>query len=340
MDDQNEFKDELIKKITSTITTNTNTNLWLLEILHDAVTHKHTPLSYKKSKNIILKKIYNRDKFNRYNSCCAKDKTNIKNPGFRINYVVPKKFFDKESTILGDIHIMYLTQNTTKNTTQNTTKNTAQNTTNIMKGELARSIAYFYIRYPKYRDVIEKKYLDIQTLILWNKSEPVNKSELIREASIHRYQRNHNPFILIPELIDIVFCNYIKKDIPMTDICLTRDNFYKQYTHKNDSNNNSNKSNNSNNNTNTDNSNNDEPENTNDDGSCSKDKELDLDSVTFSVSSNDNGECKIERTIQHIDKSKMKALRTLQAIKNPKTKGKKERERIKKKVQKVKKAIG
>jgi hypothetical protein len=70
------------------------------------------------------------------------------------------------------------------------------------RGPIARSIAYMGLVYPELdiQDVI-----DLKLLKKWNKEHPPDNREIIRNKKIQSIQYNENPFILIPELIDVHF---------------------------------------------------------------------------------------------------------------------------------------
>ena len=70
-----------------------------------------------------------------------------------------------------------------------------------VKGNIARSIFYFYT---VYNDVADQNFFDIQkeTLYTWHKEDPVNEKELERTYAIASYQNNiPNPFIIDSTLI-------------------------------------------------------------------------------------------------------------------------------------------
>jgi hypothetical protein len=72
----------------------------------------------------------------------------------------------------------------------------------ISRGTIARSIAYMGLVYPELdiQDVI-----DLKLLKKWNKENPPDNREIIRNKKIKSIQYNENPFIIVPELIDAHF---------------------------------------------------------------------------------------------------------------------------------------
>ena len=69
-----------------------------------------------------------------------------------------------------------------------------------MKGDVARSIFYFYTMYS---DVADQNFFNIQKEILydWHMNDPINNQEIIRTNKIAIYQDYPNPFIIDDSLI-------------------------------------------------------------------------------------------------------------------------------------------
>lgn len=67
------------------------------------------------------------------------------------------------------------------------------------KGNVARAMFYFAIRYQKEIDQEQEFYFR-----LWNKNDPVDENERQRNIEIMKFQGNTNPFIDRPELIDTI----------------------------------------------------------------------------------------------------------------------------------------
>ena len=65
------------------------------------------------------------------------------------------------------------------------------------RGNVARAMAYFSVRYEMPIDAIQKKYF-----AKWNSEDPVDNEERIRHDKIMAIQGNRNPFIDYPELIN------------------------------------------------------------------------------------------------------------------------------------------
>ncbi len=68
-----------------------------------------------------------------------------------------------------------------------------------VRGDIARALFYFSVRYRKSIPNNEEVFLR-----KWHKEDPVSSKELIRHNKISEYQNNINPFILDPELTDII----------------------------------------------------------------------------------------------------------------------------------------
>ncbi len=70
------------------------------------------------------------------------------------------------------------------------------------KGDLARSIFYFYTMYSGY-DIT--RVADVETLCEWHKMDPVSQKEKDRNQGIQAYQGNLNPFISYPNVAANVY---------------------------------------------------------------------------------------------------------------------------------------
>jgi hypothetical protein len=64
------------------------------------------------------------------------------------------------------------------------------------KGNVARAMFYFSIRYQMEIDPIQEQYLRI-----WHEEDPVDQTERIRHEKIAQFQNNRNPFIDDPQLV-------------------------------------------------------------------------------------------------------------------------------------------
>ncbi len=65
------------------------------------------------------------------------------------------------------------------------------------KGNVARAMFYFSVRYRMHIDPIQEYFLR-----RWHRSDPVDYAELLRDNRIFKIQGNHNPFIQEPDLVD------------------------------------------------------------------------------------------------------------------------------------------
>jgi hypothetical protein len=68
------------------------------------------------------------------------------------------------------------------------------------KGNVARAYLYFAIRYDYYLPKDQ-----IRTYIQWNKDDPVDEAEFIKNNRIYDIQNNRNPFVDFPNLVDFLF---------------------------------------------------------------------------------------------------------------------------------------
>jgi len=67
------------------------------------------------------------------------------------------------------------------------------------KGDLARAMLYFSIRYSKPLDIEQETFFK-----KWNKEDPVSSKEYLRNEDIAEFQKNRNPFIDAPVLVDLI----------------------------------------------------------------------------------------------------------------------------------------
>jgi deoxyribonuclease I len=65
------------------------------------------------------------------------------------------------------------------------------------KGNVARAVFYFSIRYKSPIDPAQESYLRA-----WHKMDPVDAAEMERNENIYSLQKNRNPFIDAPELVE------------------------------------------------------------------------------------------------------------------------------------------
>ncbi|MDD5090989.1 MAG: endonuclease, partial [Candidatus Wallbacteria bacterium] len=66
-----------------------------------------------------------------------------------------------------------------------------------VKGDVARAMFYFAVRYEKSVDSRQE-----ETLRAWNTMDPPDQDELTRMQNVSSFQNNSNPFVLHPEFID------------------------------------------------------------------------------------------------------------------------------------------
>ena len=67
------------------------------------------------------------------------------------------------------------------------------------KGNVARALLYFSVRYKIHIDPVEEKFLK-----KWNVEDPVDAFEKQRNDRIQQIQGNRNPFVDHPELADAI----------------------------------------------------------------------------------------------------------------------------------------
>jgi len=77
------------------------------------------------------------------------------------------------------------------------------------KGDIARSIFYFYTFYRSEADKKSKTFFSsmLPDLCRWHRLDKVDSTELKRSLAIARIQTNINPFIFDPSLVERCFCS-------------------------------------------------------------------------------------------------------------------------------------
>ena len=71
------------------------------------------------------------------------------------------------------------------------------------RGDVARILFYMDIRWGALTNL--SNIGDLNTLISWHNLDPVDDFEINRNNLIHDYQKNRNPFIDHPELVDKIY---------------------------------------------------------------------------------------------------------------------------------------
>ena len=78
------------------------------------------------------------------------------------------------------------------------------------RGKIARSLAYFSIRYNIHENL--DSVIDIRTMLEWNLKDPVDNNEYLKNIIIYKHQGNLNPFIIDPDLLLYCFSDYTSID--------------------------------------------------------------------------------------------------------------------------------
>lgn len=88
-----------------------------------------------------------------------------------------------------------------------------QGTKGKFKGDVARSIFYLAVRYngleivSGYPENQVGKFGDIDTLLAWHRQDPPDDFEMNRNNIIFTWQRNRNPFVDLPDLVEYIYGN-------------------------------------------------------------------------------------------------------------------------------------
>ena len=86
------------------------------------------------------------------------------------------------------------------------------------KGNLARSVFYFYTMYEQQALNADSVFFSnmLKDMCMWHENDPVDEREWERNIGIASYQDNKlNPFIIDPALANRMFCNPAKETLPL-----------------------------------------------------------------------------------------------------------------------------
>ena len=124
------------------------------------------------------------------------------------NFDYTEKFFDSDGVQIENYRDFYKNQGCIMTVNKN---NNVIVPNDYSRGKVARSIAYFAIKY-KCIDKIEE-IIKIDTMIKWALQDPVDNEEYFKNILCFKHQGNYNPFITDPELVAYCFLDKIKLDI-------------------------------------------------------------------------------------------------------------------------------
>ena len=79
------------------------------------------------------------------------------------------------------------------------------------KGDIARIIAYMALHYESLENIVDNVMVGgYDTIVKWNRMDPVDEYEINRNNVIAEYQGNRNPFIDAPGLVDILYAKDVE----------------------------------------------------------------------------------------------------------------------------------
>jgi hypothetical protein len=119
-----------------------------------------------------------------------------------------EKFFDSEGNSIENYKDFYKNQGAIM-TVNKTTREIVPN--DHSKGKVARSIAYFAIKYNCVDNI--ENIINIDTMIKWCLQDPVDNEEYFKNILCYKHQGNYNPFIIDSELIIYSFLDKINIDV-------------------------------------------------------------------------------------------------------------------------------
>lgn len=152
----------------------------------------------------------------------AVNRTEAQNQGFDTEHTYPQSYFNSNEPMRSDIYHLYPTLSSANNARSNyhfgfVVSNITwqmggskrgfdyQNEIvfeprNIHKGNVARSLFYFVVRYGNLGTYMLPK--EEGVLRLWNNTDTVDAREILRNQRIKSFENVYNPFIAHPELIE------------------------------------------------------------------------------------------------------------------------------------------
>ncbi len=152
----------------------------------------------------------------------AVNRTQAQNQGFNTEHTYPQSFFNENEPMRSDLYHLYPTENNANNVRSNYAfGNVVSNITwtqggsklgqdyenqivfeprNVHKGNVARSLFYFTVKYSNLGGFMSGK--QETALRQWNLLDTVDARERLRNDRIQSFQNVRNPFIDHPELID------------------------------------------------------------------------------------------------------------------------------------------
>lgn len=155
----------------------------------------------------------------------AANRTEAQNQNFDTEHTWPQSFFSQNEPMRSDLFHLYPTSTSANNARSNypfgyvvsniTWQNggsklgkdiygaTVFEPRDVHKGDVARSMLYFVIRYTNYGNFLTTNFEQI--LKEWNSFDTVSTRELNRNTSIASFQLKRNPFIDHPEFINRIY---------------------------------------------------------------------------------------------------------------------------------------
>ncbi len=157
----------------------------------------------------------------------ASNRSEAQNKGFNTEHTYPQGFFDENEPMRSDLFHLYPTESNSNSARSNypfgiVVSNMTYNVGGSKlgdnssgqivfeprdkhKGNVARSLFYFIIRYPNNYSNYFNQASQEGTFRIWNKFDKVDTLELQRNSFIENYQTKRNPFIDHPEFVDRIF---------------------------------------------------------------------------------------------------------------------------------------
>lgn len=187
-----------------------------------AAKYRHRSLSYKKSKVVIFSKLDNVDGVvcSVYDDRCMRTRKVPNHRIMNVEHTWPKSKGAKTVPAVSDLHHLFPTDSevNSKRSSHPFCEVRDVKWTNGLsslgtsgrkgycfeppkehRGNIARAMFYFAVRYNKRIDNREEKWLK-----KWHKDDPIDQAEIERNKKIIKIQKNTNPFIDYPEFVELI----------------------------------------------------------------------------------------------------------------------------------------
>lgn len=206
---------------------------------------EHEDLGYEQARVWLYTDVYNHDDvvegiYSGHKMSCSHTSTKPGcNEDLNCEHLIPQSFFDKKTPMKSDMHHLRPSYEPVNSARSNygfdeipdeqvdhwyrdTAKvesapsepgewsrldsKTAWEPRDAAKGDVVRSIAYFFTMYPDYFDQLHRA-IDVDVMLDWNQRFQPTLKEVIENEKIQSHQGNYNPYVLDWELMARAYCD-------------------------------------------------------------------------------------------------------------------------------------